>query len=176
MVQKTAPCNYFCAEIRMIDTRLKEERERLALSQPLFAQAAGAAKRTLIDWEKGVSSPTAVQLSALSKIGVDVLYVITGARQGVGLGESTVHQAVIDAVDLLSLDGKVDASQLAKAVVKLCSRNLSLSAMTHVGGAVQTASSGGVNVGGSNSGVVQSNTTEGSTQVVGNRNVIVRRN
>lgn len=62
----------------MIDVRLKEERERLGLSQPLFAQAAGAAKRTLADWEKGVSSPTAVQLSALAKVGVDVLYVLTG--------------------------------------------------------------------------------------------------
>lgn len=64
----------------MIDARLKEERERLGLSQPLFAQAAGAAKRTLADWEKGVSSPTAVQLSALAKIGVDVLYILTGQR------------------------------------------------------------------------------------------------
>ncbi len=64
----------------MIDVRLKEERERLGLSQPLFAQAAGAAKRTLADWEKGVSSPTAVQLSALAKIGVDVLYILTGQR------------------------------------------------------------------------------------------------
>ncbi len=33
-----------------------------------------------------------------------------------------VHQAVLDAVDLLSLEGKVDAQQLAKAVVKLCQR------------------------------------------------------
>ena len=64
----------------MIDVRLKEERERLGLSQPLFAQAAGAAKRTLADWEKGVSSPTAVQLSALAKIGADVLYILTGQR------------------------------------------------------------------------------------------------
>lgn len=62
----------------MIGTRLKEERERLGLSQPQFAELAGAAKRTLIDWEKGVSSPTAVQLSALAKAGVDAEYVLTG--------------------------------------------------------------------------------------------------
>ena len=60
----------------MIGERLKSERERLKLTQPEFAEAAGAAKRTLVDWEKGVSSPTAVQLSALSKIGVDVLFVL----------------------------------------------------------------------------------------------------
>lgn len=68
----------------MIGERLREERERLKLTQPVFADAAGAKKRTLIDWEQGISSPTAVQLSGLGKIGVDVLYVVTGTRsQGI---------------------------------------------------------------------------------------------
>ena len=62
----------------MIGDRIKEERERLGLTQPDFAALAGAKKRTLIDWEKGVSSPTAVQLSALSDAGVDVYYILTG--------------------------------------------------------------------------------------------------
>lgn len=62
----------------MIGDRLKEERDRLGLTQPVFAGAAGTKKRTLIDWEKGVSSPTAVQLSALSDIGADIQYIVTG--------------------------------------------------------------------------------------------------
>ena len=66
----------------MIGERLKSERERLGMTQPDFAEAAGAKKRTLIDWEKGVSSPTAVQLAALAGIGVDALYILTGQRQG----------------------------------------------------------------------------------------------
>lgn len=64
----------------MIGVRLREERERLGLTQEAFCAAASASRRTLVDWEKGVSSPTAVQLSALSAIGVDVLYVVTGSR------------------------------------------------------------------------------------------------
>lgn len=64
----------------MLNVRLKSERTRLGLTQPEFAEAAGAKKRTLIDWEKGVSSPTAMQLSALAEIGVDVLFVLTGLR------------------------------------------------------------------------------------------------
>ncbi|MGZ8172861.1 MULTISPECIES: helix-turn-helix transcriptional regulator [Methylobacter] len=64
----------------MIGNRLKSERERLDLTQPAFAEVAGAKKRTVIDWEKGVSSPTAVQLSALSAIGIDVQFVLTGVR------------------------------------------------------------------------------------------------
>ena len=64
----------------MIGVRLKEERERLGMTQPAFAEAAGAAKRTLIEWEKGTTSPSSVQLSALSVIGVDVYYVLTGVH------------------------------------------------------------------------------------------------
>ena len=64
----------------MIGERLKEERKRLGLTQPGLAEIAGAAKRTVIDWEKGVSSPTAAQLEALSRVGMDVLFVVTGIR------------------------------------------------------------------------------------------------
>jgi len=68
----------------MLNSRLKEERTRLGLTQQAFAEFSLAKKRTIADWEKGVSSPTAVQLEALSIIGFDVLYVITGTRS-VGL-------------------------------------------------------------------------------------------
>lgn len=64
----------------MIGSRLREERERLALNQDSFAELAGAKRRTLVDWEKGVSSPTAIQLNALSNAGVDVQYVVVGVR------------------------------------------------------------------------------------------------
>lgn len=49
-------------------------------------------------------------------------YIVIGQRQGQGIGESAVHQAVLDAIDLLSLGKKVDAQQLANAVVKLCAK------------------------------------------------------
>lgn len=72
----------FGVEICMIGNRLREERERLGLTQPVFAELAGAKKRTLIDWEKDVSSPTAVQLAQLAAAGADVLYILTGGREG----------------------------------------------------------------------------------------------
>ncbi len=62
----------------MLGERLKLERERLGFTQPAFAELAGAKKRTLIDWEKAVSSPTAVQLAAFAAAGADVLYILTG--------------------------------------------------------------------------------------------------
>lgn len=62
--------------------RFKSERERLALTQPRVAELTGVGKTTVINWEKALSSPTAVQLSALSEVGLDVLYVVTGQRAG----------------------------------------------------------------------------------------------
>lgn len=63
-----------------IGTRLRAERERLALTQAALGDLADASKRTVIDWEKGVSSPTATQLLALDAAGADVLYIVTGQR------------------------------------------------------------------------------------------------
>jgi transcriptional regulator with XRE-family HTH domain len=103
----------------VIGVRLKEERERLGLNQTDFGALASATKRTQVNWEQGGSSPSAEQLAALAGAGVDVQYVVTGIRAGQGIGRAAVHQAVLNAVELLSLESKVDAQQLAKAVVKL---------------------------------------------------------
>ncbi len=63
-----------------IAERLKEERERLGLSQSRLGELAGAGKTTVINWEKGSSAPDAVQLSAIAGAGADALYILTGQR------------------------------------------------------------------------------------------------
>lgn len=63
-----------------IGERLKEERERLGLNQTDFAALAGASKNTQYNYEKGERSPDSNYLAAAAAQGVDVLYVITGAR------------------------------------------------------------------------------------------------
>lgn len=61
-----------------IGERLKQERERLGLTIPVFADIAGAKKNTVIDWQNNKSSPPAEKLAALSERGLDVSYVLTG--------------------------------------------------------------------------------------------------
>lgn len=64
-----------------ISSRLREERQRLNLSQTAFAAIAGVTKSAQIKWESGSSSlPTASALAAWAGAGVDVLYVVTGKR------------------------------------------------------------------------------------------------
>lgn len=105
-----------------IGERLREERQRLDMSQTVFAEIGGVTKKTQMLYESGDRSPDAAYLASVTTAGVDALYVLTGRRQGHGIGEAAVHQAVLDAVDLLSLEKKVDAQQLAKAVTKLCAK------------------------------------------------------
>lgn len=80
----------------MLQNRLKEERERLGLTQEAFSAVAGAKRRTLVDWEKGVSSPTAAQMSLLSEVGVDVYYVLTGQRVGLATTLSAREFALVE--------------------------------------------------------------------------------
>lgn len=61
-----------------IGTRLKEERERIGLSQAELAKLAGTATRTQIAWEKGEQTPNAVSLAVAHQAGIDIGYVITG--------------------------------------------------------------------------------------------------
>lgn len=63
-----------------IGERLKEERERLGLSQTDFAALAGASKNTQYNYEKGGRSPDSIYLAAAAAQGVDILYVVTGQR------------------------------------------------------------------------------------------------
>ena len=80
----------------MLGKRLKEERERLGLTQDEFAEIAGAGRRTLIDWEKGVSSPKAEQLEVLSDHGVDVYYVLTNVRIGLATTLTARESALVE--------------------------------------------------------------------------------
>lgn len=81
MVTVSLPVNMFFGEdFVTIGDRLKEERERLKLSQTALADAAGTTKKTQIDYEKNKTQPKANYLAAVAAFGVDVAYVITGIR------------------------------------------------------------------------------------------------
>lgn len=63
-----------------VGSRLREERQRLGLSQERLAGVAGVAKNTAINWEKDKSSPTAAALLAVANAGADAVYILTGKR------------------------------------------------------------------------------------------------
>lgn len=60
--------------------RIREERERLGLSQTRFAALGGVLMRAQRNYEKGVRQPDAAYLTALGANGIDVTYILTGYR------------------------------------------------------------------------------------------------
>lgn len=60
--------------------RLKEERERLGLSQEAFGAIGGVQKLAQRNYEKGNRNPDASYVAAIAMAGVDALYLLTGQR------------------------------------------------------------------------------------------------
>jgi len=63
-----------------IGTRLREERERLGLSQEALGVIGGVRKLAQFNYEKGDRQPDAAYLAAVAAAGADVLYILTGRR------------------------------------------------------------------------------------------------
>lgn len=63
-----------------IGARLREERERLDLSQVQMAALAEFKLRTYQDWERGIAAVSSEFLALAAPHGLDVFYVLTGER------------------------------------------------------------------------------------------------
>ncbi|NYT80902.1 helix-turn-helix transcriptional regulator [Alcaligenaceae bacterium] len=82
-----------------IGDRLKEERLRLGLTQPVMGEIAGVTKKSQMLYEAGERFPDARYLAAAMRAGVDVLYVLSGERSNSALTHhlSPREQVVLDA-------------------------------------------------------------------------------
>lgn len=90
--------------------RLREERERVGLSQSAMAEVGGVKKLAQHTYEKGDRSPTAEYLERLISTGVDVSYLFTGRRtNGSLVGSSPAPAGDSDSVllPLLSATGSM---------------------------------------------------------------------
>ena len=63
-----------------VGERIKSERERLGFKQPEFAAIGHTTRKSQIDYEKDITQPRVDYLIAISKVGADILYIITGER------------------------------------------------------------------------------------------------
>lgn len=110
-----------------IGARLREERERLGMTQETFGQTGGVLKRALIRYEKGERVPDAKFLAAIAVAGVDVLYVLTGQRTGATAGVTSApplsprQAALLDNYENTDEAGKkiIEATAFAAAEPKV---------------------------------------------------------
>ena len=133
-----------------IGKRLREERERLGLSQPAFAAVAGTTKQTLFSWETGKTAPDGFQLEALATAGADVLYILTGQRSRA--------QPAHDAAEQVLLDSYRRCSSQAR-------QNLIQTAALLAAGLPGRAGGGGEQV----------NTASGAVQILGSKNRVTNK-
>ena len=75
----------FSENMSTIGEALKAERLRLGMNQEDFGAAGGVKKRTQISYEQDERSPDAVYLRAISAIGVDVQFILTGDQAAASL-------------------------------------------------------------------------------------------
>ncbi|HEC54352.1 MAG TPA: XRE family transcriptional regulator [Gammaproteobacteria bacterium] len=68
-----------------IGSRLRQERERLGLSQKNFGEIGGVEANAQGKYESGGRAPKADYLSRVAERGVDVLYVLTGTATPIQL-------------------------------------------------------------------------------------------
>ena len=69
--------------IQQIGLRLKQERERLGLTQADLARRALVSPNTQVKYEGATTYPDAVYLAKFAHLGADVLYIVTGRAGGV---------------------------------------------------------------------------------------------
>ncbi|AUG06992.1 helix-turn-helix domain-containing protein [Pseudomonas sp. S09G 359] len=68
-----------------IGSSLRQERERLGLSQKLFGEIGGVEANAQGKYESGGRAPKADYLSRVAERGVDILYVLTGTATPIQL-------------------------------------------------------------------------------------------
>lgn len=66
---------------REVGARLAAERKRLGFNQEQLAERCGVSKTSQVNYETGKRSPDIPYLTAAMQLGIDVMYVIGGAKQ-----------------------------------------------------------------------------------------------
>lgn len=79
-----------------IGERLKEERNKLGLSQSAIDGITGITKNSQINYEANKRSPDSEYLAKIAEIGADVNYILTGVR--VATGSITKHSAANEVI------------------------------------------------------------------------------
>lgn len=103
-----------------IGERLREERDALGKTQSDLAALAasmgvpGATRQSQAKYEKGLASPSAAYMAAMATAGVDVLYVLTGHRDGaVAQKVDPAEQVLLDSYRRCKPDAKANLIQTA---------------------------------------------------------------
>ncbi|MBN2977196.1 helix-turn-helix domain-containing protein [Pseudomonas lactucae] len=102
-----------------IGSRLRQERERLGLSQKLFGEIGGVEANAQGKYESGGRTPKADYLSRVAEKGVDVLYVLTGTATPIQLETlSQIEEKVLGDYRVMIKEDQDAIRRLASTLAK----------------------------------------------------------
>lgn len=98
-----------------IFARLREERERLGLTQEAFGSAGGVLKGAVINYEKGARFPDVAFLAGVANAGADVQYIVTGRRADQNSTTlAPAERALLEAFALADAEGRAVVAGVAE--------------------------------------------------------------
>jgi transcriptional regulator with XRE-family HTH domain len=106
-----------------IGARLREERERIDLSQAAFGAIGGVKANAQGKYESGERYPGADYLAAVAEHGVDVLYVVTGERKPMPAASIRSDEAgLLEHYRQLPEDDRAGAAKIITALAEMAGR------------------------------------------------------
>lgn len=105
----------------IIGRRLREEREKIGMTQDDMASIFEVSTKTWGKYERGVTTPDAVMLNLLGgRCGVDVYYILSGSRA------HGIPNATEDEIELIKIYRSAPLAVKAAALAALTAGSLSL--------------------------------------------------
>jgi transcriptional regulator with XRE-family HTH domain len=98
--------------------RLRQERDRLGHSQQGLAELVGVQRAMLSRYERGLVEPGAGVLMRLAEAGVDVSYVLFGARSGAARTLTPEEAALLDNYNAADERGRAAARSVLDALAQ----------------------------------------------------------
>ncbi|WAH56714.1 helix-turn-helix transcriptional regulator [Pseudomonas silvicola] len=103
-----------------IGSRLREERDRLGLTQKEFGDIGGVEPNAQGKYESGERTPKANYLAKVATQGVDVLYVLTGVRTPIPADRlSQAEEHVLGHYRVLPREGQDAIRQMANSLAEM---------------------------------------------------------
>lgn len=104
---------------KTLGERLREERDRLGINQSEFADRGGVARNSQGNYENDRKRPDTAYLLAISKIGVDLMYVLFGRRDTVAGTQTTIENEVLSCFRSLSPGDQVVVHRIATGLAEM---------------------------------------------------------
>ncbi|MBC3346544.1 helix-turn-helix transcriptional regulator [Pseudomonas sp. SWRI196] len=107
---------------KTLGERLREERDRLGINQNDFADIGGVKRNSQGNYENDRQRPDTAYLLAISKIGVDVMYVLFGRRDTATGTHTSIENEVLSCFRSLSPGDQVVVHRVATGLAEAAAR------------------------------------------------------